>query len=80
MMIGMMLCETGSRMYHGNLAWQIFICNYIWFFVTLYEWLKQIQKNKFYQVKDFVLLFVFICHVLSGLNYIFNYLLNEISF
>ncbi|MDD4575974.1 MAG: hypothetical protein PHI36_06060 [Bacteroidales bacterium] len=40
------ITELGPRAGHGNFAWQIVVCGYIWFLVSIYYFLEKIFKEK----------------------------------
>lgn len=74
LIIGILFVETGPRLFHGNLQWQIPMANYILFLITLAYFIKQIVDNKL-RIKDYILILVFIAHLLSGVFHLTNFLL-----
>ncbi len=69
-LIGVLFVESGARMSHGNLTWQIIIANYIFFMVHTTLFLQIIlQHKKPYSIKYFLLSGFYLMHFLSGVYY-----------
>ncbi|HJV78823.1 MAG TPA: hypothetical protein VJ602_10615 [Paludibacter sp.] len=62
------ISESGPRAAHGNFYWQIVICVWMCFFVSLLALLKDINRDG-KTVKNISLLSVYSIHVLMGLIY-----------
>ena len=75
-LIGILFIETGPRWAHSNLIWQMIMCNYILFAVTIGLFLKQIiEKDLKFNYKDYFLSGIYILHLLSGFAYLFKLLI-----
>jgi hypothetical protein len=62
------ISESGPRASHGNFYWQIVICTWLCFFVSLLALLKDINREG-KTLKNISLLSVYSIHVLMGLIY-----------
>jgi len=67
-LIFLFVSESGPRASHGNFYWQIVICTWFCFFVSLLSLLKdiKIQGNTF---RNMLLISIFSIHVLLGIIY-----------
>jgi hypothetical protein len=74
LMLGILLVENGQRMAHGNFFWQIYMSNYLLFFVFSVFLFHQIRILGFRHYKIILLSFVWFLHLLSGVLYLFNML------
>jgi hypothetical protein len=69
LLIYILLIETGPRMYHGNLYWQIVPCVWLYFFISLIRLIKDI-KEEGYVLRNKILLSLYSLHVLIGIVYV----------
>ena len=67
-LIFLFISESGPRASHGNFYWQIVICTWLCFFVTLLSLLKDFNHSG-KSVKNIVLASVFLVHVVIGIIY-----------
>jgi len=68
LLIFFFISESGPRAAHGNFYWQIVICIWICFFVSLLALLKDLRlEGK--TIKNKLLISVFLIHVLMGVIY-----------
>lgn len=67
MLIFLFFNETGERLWHGNFIWQVYICSYILFLVsvlkTLPELTKSLRKPNLFQI-------LLLLHVIFGAVYV----------
>jgi hypothetical protein len=73
LLIFIVLSETGSREFHGNFIWQVIICNYIWFLITMISHLKILLLRKALMWYDYIVLAVFTSHFIAGLLYLYKF-------
>jgi hypothetical protein len=78
--IFMLFMETGIRASHGNFYWQIIICSWLCFYVSLSDWLankkqKQLEQNGNFKAK--FLISVYVIHAIVGVAYLGKYLLGN---
>jgi len=75
--IFMLFIETEPRTFAGNFAWQIFICTWLCFYVTVSDLLK--LKNINISPRTYILsktlIIIYIIHTLIGIIYLGRYLL-----
>ena len=69
LLIYMLLVEEGPRFYHGILYWQIVVCVWLYFFVSLIRLIKDI-KIEGYILRNKILLSFYSLHVLIGIIYL----------
>ena len=67
-LIFLFISESGPRASHGNFYWQIVICTWLCFFVSLLSLLKDFNHSG-KSVKNIVLASVFLVHVVIGIIY-----------
>lgn len=60
----------GSDIAAVNFIWQVIICHYIWFLVSLIEHIKIISIKKIFLIKDYILIGVGSAYMLSGVIYV----------
>ncbi|TAE74855.1 MAG: hypothetical protein EAZ85_03750 [Bacteroidetes bacterium] len=73
LMLGFLFVESGKRMTHGNLTWQIPIANYIFYMVNIILFLQIIIKTSrkhLFQPKFIILYILCAHHFLSGIYYV----------
>lgn len=64
------LCETGIREFHGNFAWQVFICTYLVFLVFTSKLFSQLINNDWNFKKFRYEIIAFSLHLFFGILYI----------
>lgn len=69
-LIYILLVEAGDREFHGNFNWQLVVCHFIWFLVSIRELLQEIRQKSRSRFVFLGLGFVFSMHVLSGIAYL----------
>ena len=67
-LIFLFISESGPRASHGNFYWQIVICTWLCFFVSLLSLLKDIKISGF-NFKNKLLISLFSIHVILGVIY-----------
>lgn len=70
--IGVALAESGGRISHGNLFWQVIMTNYILFLVIISSLYGKIKLSGYNDWRNGVLLLIFAAHVGSGFLYLFK--------
>ncbi|NOU16874.1 MAG: hypothetical protein HOO91_04875 [Bacteroidales bacterium] len=75
LIIASVLYEDGPRMWHWNFFWQVPMTNYLLFLITTIFYLKDLFKRSEYNIKDYLLCFVWLSHLISGLIYLKKFLL-----
>jgi hypothetical protein len=75
--IYLLLMETGLRATHGNFYWQIVICSWFCFYISLKDWWKNYRKTKKSTWITTMLVIIYCGHILCGLTYLFRYLILE---
>jgi len=78
--IFMLFSETGRRESHGNFGWQIIICTWLCFYITLSDWLKmkKIHRYHYHHRSQIILkisLVLYIFHVIFGILYLLRYMI-----
>ncbi len=71
--LGILLFETGPRSGHGNLFWQVVMCNYLLFICTLKFHLEKIHILGVRNFRVVLLSLIFLAHVGAGMIYILKY-------
>jgi hypothetical protein len=69
-LISAFVVETGPRFAHGNFTWQNVICSYLLFLSTISFLTPKILDRKSWTKKEYIMLFLLLLHVLSGMFYI----------
>ncbi|MFN0201535.1 MAG: hypothetical protein ACKVTZ_08440 [Bacteroidia bacterium] len=65
MLLAILMGENGERAGHGNFLWQMFVCNYLLFGITVSDFWKQLNINAL-QKREKGLLFALALHLGSG--------------
>jgi hypothetical protein len=73
--IATLLTEIGETAKFGRLAWQVMMCCYIWFFVTIRAFLKVIYERGYLIIQDKIIASMLFLHFFSGIIYIIKYLI-----
>jgi len=73
-LIFLFISESGPRASHGNFYWQIVICTWLCFFISLLSLLKDFN-NSGKSFKNMMLATVFSIHVIIGIIYFVNILI-----
>lgn len=66
--IYLVLAESGPRAIHGNFYWQVIICNWFCFFVTLLALIKDFNSEG-KTIRNRFLMSIYLLHVLVGVIY-----------
>jgi hypothetical protein len=66
--IYLFFAETGPRATHGNFIWQVIICTWLCFFVSLLSLIRDI-KIQGKTIKNKLLMSLYLIHVLMGVGY-----------
>jgi hypothetical protein len=74
LVIGILFIEDGPRMWHLNFFWQVPMTNYLLFLFTSITYLKILFQKSFLNIVDYVLIIIWISHVISGLIYLRKFL------
>jgi hypothetical protein len=74
-LIFLFISESGPRASHGNFYWQIVICTWLCFFVSLLSLLKDFNHSG-KSVKNIVLASVLLVHVVIGIIYFVHILIS----
>lgn len=72
---GALFVETGPRMYHANMLWQLHMSNYLLFLVSCSFLLLKMKEKGIFTVKNVVLSLLFAAHIISGFIYLYKYLI-----
>jgi len=84
--IFLLFLEDGRRMWHLNFYWQIIICTWLCFYITLNDWLenkKQLMQSKNNRKKIvtlYVPMAIYAVHVIIGIAYLGRYLYTNCYF
>ncbi len=62
--------ETGLRATHGNFGWQVIVCNYILFLISVSIGLEYVKEKGLKNIKSIIFFTVFLFHFISGILYI----------
>lgn len=68
--------EEGPRFAHGNFYWQIVICAWLYFYISLLNLVKDIKTERFI-LKNKILLSLYSFQVIIGIVYLINILTNK---
>jgi hypothetical protein len=66
--------ETGPRRFHGNFSWQVSLSYYVLLIVILKEWFGYIRNHQISMWKNAILGFVLALHGISGIIYLYRFL------
>ena len=69
--IYLLFIETGIRQYHGNFYWQIVVCVWLCFFISLSDLLK---NKKQLGIKLYLSIAIYMVHVIAGIAYLGRYI------
>jgi len=69
--IGILVVEAGPRQTHGNFFWQIYICAWLCFYISLKDLLKMKKRGS----QFVILMMVYLFHVLCGMGYLAKYMI-----
>ena len=64
------LYETGQRMYDGNFAWQVIVCNYLLHLAVVCTFLQVVKERGKLGAREWFFILAFGLQILAGITYL----------